>query len=189
MYCEVEDETRIRKEILTLESGRNNWSQIDLILWKGFAETKCFGRFVQDLLLKLTTSSNPPGSSGDFNDMIIFMASNSLARSREWAENHQSCQSNVPRCCFIRVSSKYSKNKHNKSQKIPKTSLVHRPRYHKSITLRNLSALIMQVAYHLPIHIWAQLGRIVDVGHLVLVEMWTTVSEGHPPWRGPTSAW
>ena len=95
-YCELEVQTHIRKEILTLESGRNNWSQTNL-------------------LLKLTTSSDPLGSSGDFNDMIIFMASNSFARSREWAENiwepsvmsiksrkmdDSTCLEN---CCFIHV--------------------------------------------------------------------------------------
>ena len=38
------------------------------------------------------------------------------------------------------------------------------PRRHKGVSLSNLSALLVQIAHHLAIHVRAQLGGVVDVG-------------------------
>ena len=38
------------------------------------------------------------------------------------------------------------------------------PRHHKGVSLGNLSALLVQVADHLAVHVRAQLGGVVDVG-------------------------
>ena len=48
--------------------------------------------------------------------------------------------------------------------KIHQNPLSPCPRRHKGVSLGNLSALLVQVAHHLAVHVRAQLGGVVDVG-------------------------